>query len=156
MSLLERCIGRPASELAEYSPEMLRDLKEQAAEAVAAAKAHADLIDQALELRYGPTAASQRLAAGKDTGTVNFNDGVVRVGVELPKKVEWDQAVLTRIVDRIRAAGEDPAEFVEIHYRVSETKYGAWPAAMRSAFDPARTLKVGKPSFRLSFAGGES
>ena len=156
MTLLERCVGRPASELADYPPEMLLDLKLQAADAVASAKATADLIDRALDLRYHHTAARQRINAGKDTGTVTFNDGLVRVSVELPKRVEWDQAQLGRIVERIRAAGEDPSEFVEVTYRISETKYSAWPASMRSSFDAARTLKAGKPTFRLSLTEGGS
>lgn len=156
MTLLERCVGRPASELAEYSPEMLLYLKLQAIDAVANAKTNADLIDRALDLRYHQIAARQRLSAGKDTGTVTFNDGVVRVSVELPKRVEWDQTKLGRIVERIRASGEDPAEFVEVTYRISETKYSAWPASMRSSFDSARTLKTGKPTFRLSLTEGES
>lgn len=156
MTLLERCIGRPASELAEYPPEMLLDLKLQAADAVASAKAHYDVIDRALGLRYHRIAEQQRLAEGKDTGTVTFRDGVVRVSVELPKRVEWDQAQLGRIVERIRAAGQDPGEFVEISYRISEAKYGAWPASMRASFDAARTLKSGKPTFRLSLTEGRS
>ena len=34
---------------------------------------------------------------------------------------------------RIRAAGDDPAEYVETTFRVSERKYGAWPTAIRGA-----------------------
>ena len=148
--LLERCVERPASELAEYPPEMLLDLKQQAADAVARAKAHCELVDRALGLRYHRIAEQQRLADGKDTGTVTFRDGVVRVSADLPKRVEWDQAHLSRIVERIRAAGEDPGEFVEISYRVSEAQYNAWPLTLRSSFAPARTLKTGKPTFRLA------
>ncbi|WP_051885017.1 hypothetical protein [Lysobacter antibioticus] len=156
MTLLERCVGRPASELAEFTPEQLLELTKQASDALATAKANADLVDRAVDLRYGRQAASARLAAGKDTGTVRLTDGVVRISVELPKKVEWDQARLGRIVERIRAAGEDPAEFVETTYRISETRYGAWSAAMRSSFDPARTLKAGKQIYRLSVMEDES
>ena len=156
MTLLERCVDRPASELAEYPPDQLLDLKKQASDALARAKANAELIDRALDLRYSRAAALHRIAAGKDTGTVCFDDGAIRVSVELPKKIEWDQAALARIVDRIRQAGEDPAEFVEVTYRVSEAKYSAWPASMRASFDAARTLKTGKPSFRLTLAGDKS
>lgn len=155
MTLLERCIGRPASELAEFAPELLLDLKQQAVDALATAKANADWIDRALELRYSRTAAQARLAAGKDSGTVSFADGDIRVSVELPKKIEWDQTRLAQIVQRIRAAGEDPGEFVEISYRISESKYSAWPESMRANFDAARTLKTGKPTFRLSATEGE-
>ncbi|MBT2748377.1 MULTISPECIES: hypothetical protein [unclassified Lysobacter] len=154
MMLLEHCISRPASELADYPPEVLFDLKKQAADGLATAKANAELVDRALDLRYSRTAASARIAAGKDTGSVTFADGAIRVSVELPKKIEWDQTKLARIVERIRAAGEDPTEFVEVSYRISESKYSAWPASMRSPFDAARTLKIGKPTFRLSLPVG--
>lgn len=155
MTRLEQCVGRPASELAELAAELLLDLKQQAVDALATAKANADWIDRALDLRYSRTAAQTRLAAGKDTGTVSFADGDIRVSVELPKKIEWDQAQLARIVERIRAAGEDPGEFVEVTYRISETQYNAWPASLRASFDAARTLKTGKPRFRLSMTEGK-
>ncbi|MGO1073396.1 hypothetical protein [Lysobacter sp. CA199] len=156
MTPLEHCVALPASELAELPPEQLLDLKKQAADAVAIAKANAELIDRAVDLRYGRLAATARLTAGKDAGTVHLTDGAIRISVEMPKKIEWDQARLARIVERIRAAGEDPAEFVEVTYRISETKYTAWPATMRSTFDLARTLSTGKPTYRLSVAGGET
>lgn len=153
MSILQRSLDRSATELAAYAPEQLLDLKREASAALAAAKAHAELVDRALDLKYGLLAQAQRLAAGKDAGSVTFNDGPVRVSVELPKKVEWDQAALAHIADRIRAAGQDPSEFLEVTYKVSESKYIAWPTSMRASFDPARTLKTGKPTFRLSLPG---
>jgi hypothetical protein len=53
------------------------------------------------------------------------------------------------MVARIRAAGDDPAEYVETTFRVSERKYAAWPTAIREGFEAARTVKPGKPIFRL-------
>ena len=48
------------------------------------------------------------------------------------------------------AAGDDPAEYVEISYRVPERKFAAWPARIRDAFAPARTVRMAKPTFILS------
>jgi hypothetical protein len=73
-----------------------------------------------------------------------------RAIADLPKKVEWDQARLGAMVARIRAAGDDPTEYVETSYRVPERKYGAWPAAIRDGFEAARTVKPGKPTFHLT------
>jgi hypothetical protein len=81
---------------------------------------------------------------------VHFDDGRIRITADLPKKVEWDQAKLGDITRRIAANGEDPAEYVEISYRVSETKFNAWPETLKTAFASARTLKTGKPGFRLA------
>ncbi len=44
---------------------------------------------------------------------------------DLPKRVEWDQAQLAAMVERIRAAGEDPSEYVEISFKVPERAYAA-------------------------------
>ena len=143
-------LATPAGELAERSSESLFQLKNDAADLLAAAKAIVEHVDRALDLRYAQRAHQLRLAAGKDTGVVHFDDGHVRITADLPKKVEWDQAKLNDITRRIAAHGEDPAEYVEISYRISETKFNAWPETLKSAFAPARTLKTGKPGFRLA------
>lgn len=146
----DQVLVTPAGELAELCSESLFKLKNDAADLLAAAKAIVEHVDRALDLRYAQRAHQLRLAAGKDTGVVHFDDGQVRITADLPKKVEWDQAKLNDITRRIAANGEDPTEYVEISYRISETKFNAWPETLKSAFAPARTLKTGKPGFRLA------
>ena len=146
----DQVLATPVGELAELSSESLFQLKNDAADLLAAAKAIVEHIDRALDLRYAQRAHQLRLAAGKDTGVVHFDDGRVGITADLPKRIEWDQSRLADITRRIAASGEEPAEYVEISYRVSETKFGAWPETLKSAFAPARTLKTGKPAFRLA------
>ena len=71
---------------------------------------------------------------------------------DLPKRVDWDQALITGVVERIRAAGDDPTQYVDIAIKVPERKYIAWPENIRTAFAPARTVRTGKPSFVLTLA----
>jgi hypothetical protein len=47
------------------------------------------------------------------------------------------------MVERIRATGDDPAQYVEIAFKVPERKYAAWPDNIRAEFEPARTVKTG-------------
>ena len=61
-----------------------------------------------------------------------------------------DPKTATTVAQRIAANGDDPSEYVEISYRISETKFNAWPESLKSAFAPARTLKTGKQGFRLA------
>ena len=68
---------------------------------------------------------------------------------ELPKRIDWDQAKLAQIAANIASAGEDPAEFIDTKLSVSERKYGALPESWRKGFEPARTVRTGKPKFRL-------
>jgi hypothetical protein len=139
----------PIGEIAALPADLLAVLQEEAEEAAKAARQLADWLNGAIGLRYADRAAAARRAEGKDTGTVRLDDGEVIVIADLPKKIEWDQVTLGQMVARIRAAGDDPAEYVETTFRVSERKYGAWPAAIREGFEAARTVKPGKPTYRL-------
>jgi hypothetical protein len=146
----EQILATPPGDLANQSSESLFQLKAQATGWLATAKEVDAWVDKALDLKYSQRARELRLAEGKDTGVVHFEDGPVHISADLPKKVDWDQARLAEIVRRIADGGEDPVQYIAISYRVSETKFNAWPEALRSAFVAARTLKTGKPEYRLS------
>jgi hypothetical protein len=140
----------PVGEIAALPEIHLALLQEDAEAALAAARTLKDWLEGAIALRYADRAAELRREQGKDTGTVRFADGDVVVVADLLKKVEWDQAQLVALVERIRAGGDDPAEYVEVAYKVPERKYAAWPARIREAFAPARTVRTSKPTFALS------
>lgn len=139
----------PLGEAANLPVEILALLQEEAEDGLRRAKAAKDWLDGALDRKYGAIAAELRSREGKDTGTVRFDDGGITVVADLPKKVEWDQEQLAATVERIRAAGDDPAEYVDLAFKVPERKYGAWPGHIRTAFEAARTVKTGKPTFTL-------
>ena len=137
-------------QLASLSAAELLRLQREAEADLRTAKSVVAWLEAALGLRYKERARQARAEADKDAGTVRFEDNGVTVVADLPKKVEWDHAKLNDITRRITANGEDPAEYVEISYRISETKFNAWPETLKSAFAPARTLKTGKPGFHLA------
>ncbi len=139
----------PIGEIAALPADQLVLLHEDAEAAFQAAKTLKEWLEGAIALRYGDRAASTRAAEDKDTGAVRFDYGPVTVIADLPKRVEWDQTQLAALVERIRAGGEDPSEYVELAFKVPERKYAAWPAHIRSAFAPARTVRTGKPTFVL-------
>ena len=143
-------LATPAGTLAQQPAELLFSIKNAAADLLASGKALSDHIDLALDFKWSERARNLRHDAGKDTGVVHFDDGNVRVTADLPKKVDWDQARLAEITRRITDSGDDAKQYVEISYRVSETKFNAWPETLKSAFEAARTVKSGKPSYRLA------
>ena len=130
--------------------EHLALLQTDAREALEGAKRMQDWIEAAIVVRYEQRAIGARAAAGKDTGTVRFQDGNVEVTADLPKKVEWDQRRLAALTEQIRAGGEDPGDYVEVSFKVAERAYSAWPERIRNAFEPARTVRTGKPTYRLT------
>lgn len=124
-------------------------LSEAAAETtiVAAAK---KALNGELERRYGSTITAAFSAKGADFGTVHVTDGVFDLEVNVPKKVEWDQGQLQAIGDRIAEAGDKPHEYITTELKVDERKFTAWPEHIRAIFEPARTLKPGSMTIKLS------
>jgi hypothetical protein len=137
----------PAHQLAEvqHNLEQLQDWIKQA-------KAK---FDSALIRRYGELERTARAQSGKDLGTVHFGDGPLRITVDQPKRVSWDQAQLAAIAARIAASGERVEDYLDVEFSVSESRFNNWPIALRSQFEPARTVKPGKPSFRLTLGEQE-
>ncbi len=142
----------PVGEIAALTAEQLALLQEDADAALTAARTLKEWLDGAIGLRFAEKAHTARHDAGKDTGTVRLVEDGVAVIADLPKRVEWDQTRLAALVERIRAEGDDPAEYVDVAFKVPERKYAAWPGAIRAAFEGARTVRTGKPVFKLSLA----
>ena len=147
---LEDIRAMPVGEIAALSAQQLALLQEDAEAALTAAKTLKDWLDGAIGLRFAEKAYTARRASGKDTGTVRLVEDGVIVVADLPKRIAWDQAQLAALVKRIRAEGDDPAEYVDTAFKVPERKYAAWPSGIRTAFEGARTVKTGKPVFKLS------
>jgi hypothetical protein len=142
----------PVGEVAALPAEYLALLQQEAAAALKTAKIVVDWLDGAIALRFADHVQALRREAGKDTGTVRFDRDGVTVVADLPKKVDWDQTLIAGVVERIRAAGDDPNQYVDVAIKVPERKYTAWPENIRTAFAPARTVKTGKQTFRLSLS----
>ena len=139
----------PVGQIAALPADQLAMLKEAADQQLTQAKTVSDWLDGAISLKYAERAAECRSEAGKDTGTIRFEDGGVTEISDLTKRIDWDQAQLAQIAENIASAGEDPAEFIETTLKVSERKYTALPESWRKGFEPARTVRTGKPKFRL-------
>jgi hypothetical protein len=143
-----------AAEIAALPVEMLAILQCEIDERLKRDKAAKTCFDAGLAVRYATRATKERQVAGKDTGTVRFDDGDFTVVADLPKRVDWDQDRLAAMVARIRAGGEDPSEYVDLAYKVPERKYAAWPDAIRQGFAPARTVRPGTLKIELRAQGG--
>lgn len=142
-------LNLPVTELALLPPSLLAAIQAEIDVASDRMKAVVERFALALEVRYAARALECRREEGKDTGATRFDDNGVTVIAELPKRIDWDQVKLAQIAANIASAGEDPAEFIDTKLSVSERKYGALPESWRKGFEPARTVRTGKPKFRL-------
>ena len=96
----------PIGQVIDLPAEHLALLQEEARSRLDIAKRALDWIEGAIAMRYEQRAIGARAAAGKDTGTMRFQDGNVEVTADLPKKVEWDQRQLAALAAQIRADAE--------------------------------------------------
>ena len=75
----------PAKEIAALPADMLAVLQLETDESFQHIKAIKARLDAALMLKYSDQAAGARRLAGKDTGTVRFDDGAITVVADLSK-----------------------------------------------------------------------
>ena len=136
-------------DIAALDAALLADLQRQADARVEDAKALQARLSAAIARRYDDRIRSIRALERKDTGRISFDDGAITVSVDAAKRVDWDQDAIGAIVASIRASGEDPADYVEIAYKVAERKFSAWPSNIRAAFEAARTVKAGAQKITL-------
>jgi hypothetical protein len=137
-------------EVARLPVNQLQTLVEDVAVLLSRAKSYDEKISTALDLRFSEQAKAARTAAGKDTGRVRLTDDEFEIVADSPKAVIWDQGTLSKIAAVIRDEWhENPTDYLTIKYGVAESKFNAWPPALQKAFEPARTVKTGKPSYEI-------
>ena len=146
---LEALARLPIAEIIRLPATELARLQTEADQALRKAKLTVAWLDGALLQKYAERAKAARADAEKDFGVARFIDGDVTVVADLPKKVEWNQRDLEGLVERIKAEGEDPRDYVEISLKVAERNYASWPKHIRSLFEPSRTVRAGKETFEL-------
>ncbi|WP_157314589.1 hypothetical protein [Chitinibacter sp. GC72] len=100
--------------------------------------------------RFGTLEQQARLRESKPNGVIHFDAGDFQVTADAPKRVSWDQTKLADLARRITANGEKLEDYIDIEYTVPEARFNAWPESWRAQFMPARTVKIGKPTYRLA------
>ena len=118
-------------------------------------KAVLERMHTALDQRYAERAKEARLANGRDFGVCHITDGALRVTVDLPKKVTWDQALLSATAARIAAAGEKVADYIDTEYSIPEGRFNNLLPVFKEQFAQARTVKPGKATYRLALVNEE-
>lgn len=146
---LEQVPKTPVAELSNLPIDNLAILQKQAHQNLEQAKRLKDWIDGAISLKYQNQVQIVRQGQGRITGTIHLDDGDFKITSTIPKKVDWNQQKLRIAITRIKESGENPYEYVEASYKISETKFNAWPEHIQKVFRDARFLKLGKETFKI-------
>ncbi|MDP2431820.1 MAG: hypothetical protein Q8O33_07295 [Pseudomonadota bacterium] len=138
------------SQIAALPMHRLQELDVSLTELMTWAKQARERLNAAMEQRYGEQGRAALRDSGRDFGVAHVSDGPLRVTYDLPKRVTWDQKRLAEIAERIAASGERIQDYLDVDLSVSESRFNNWPPALKEQFASARTVKPGKPSFRLA------
>jgi hypothetical protein len=140
----------PIGELIKLKPQALQVLVRQADDDLRCAKMVKDWLHGILSQKYEDQASALRQQTGKDTGIVRLDDNGITVLYELPKKVEWDQEKLSRIVEKLTSEGWQRQQLAKLEFKVSERTFNELPSGVRAQFEEARTISYGKPSYKFA------
>ena len=146
----DRLTAMTEADLAALPAEQLREIHFNLAQLVEWVKKAQAKTHNAMKRRYAEQERAARSEAGKDFGTVHFQDGPILVTVDTPKRVAWDQKQLAEMAKRIAASGDRIEDYLDVEFSVPESRFTNWPTALREQFAAARTVKPGKASYDLT------
>lgn len=147
---LENLLHSPQGDLAELPPEKLAQLIEEAKFKLDNYKLLHERLQGIVNFKYQDAFNQNRIDQQKETGILRIEEDGQVITQDITRKTDWDKKKLAEIIEKIKSQGDDPAEYVDVTYKVSEHKFKSWPSFIRKVFEPARTVKNGKPSYTIT------
>ena len=147
---LENLLNTPQGDLANIPPQILAALIAEAKIKVDHYKLIQERLQGIVNFKYQDTFNHNRTAQEKETGLLRIEEEGYVIAQDITKKTDWDKKKLVEIIEKIKSQGDDPAEYVDVTYKISEHKFKSWPSFIRKVFEPARTIKHGKPTYTLT------
>jgi hypothetical protein len=147
---LDNLLHTPQGDLAALPPQKLAQLLEEAKFKRDNYKLLHERVQGIVNFKYRDSFNHNRVAQEKETGLIRIEDDNYIIAQDITKKTDWDKKKLAEIIEKIKSQGDDPAEYVDVLYKVSEHKFKSWPSFIRKVFEPARTIKHGKPTYTLT------
>ena len=147
---LENLLNTPQGDLANMPPQILAALIAEAKIKVDHYKLIQERLQGIVNFKYQDTFNHNRTAQEKETGLLRIEEEGYVIAQDITKKTDWDKKKLVEIIEKIKSQGDDPAEYVDVTYKISEHKFKSWPSFIRKVFEPARTIKHGKPTYTLT------
>ncbi len=143
----------PIGKLAKYPVEDLYNLFFQSLETLEQAKRLKQWLHSAIALKYDVFIQAKRRRMEKYTGAIHLEENGFTITNDLPKKVEWQQDMLAKIVDNLLAPDDSLSSYIEIYYHIPEVKYNNLPQNIKNMLAPARVIKLGNSVYKLTKLG---
>lgn len=139
----------PIGTIVKYRVEELHKLLFEVSRELERAKRTKQWIEAAIAIKYEEQMCAKRIRLAKDNGVIHLEDDDFKVTCDIPKKVEWNQELLAKVAKDIVLGGGNLIDYIETRYNVPERLYNGWPESVRSLFTPARSIRLGRPTYKL-------
>jgi len=96
------------------------------------------IINNSLQQMFEDQARIKLAEKGKDFGQATIESGDHKVTVDIRKRVEWDQELLTTLLNQMNP--EDARHYATTKYSVSESKFQNATPEIKAALSEARTV----------------
>ena len=87
--------------------------------------------------------------SGKEFGVLHLTMDGIKVSQTVPKKVTWDQTILSGLFDRIKASGDEPRNYMKVELKIGEKEYDKFVPEIKTIFAEARTVTPGTPTVKF-------
>lgn len=128
--------------------ESLSMLMDDAKEMADKAKKYRDWLSGAVQIKYADVISAAFKVAAKDSGVVHVSDDGFDIEADAKKTVAWDNSKLCAALDAMGA--EEADHYAKVTVAVDERKYVSAPHSIKTLLEPARTVKVSKPSITIT------
>ena len=96
------------------------------------------LINNEFESRFSERAKNKLIQEGKDFGCTSVHDGAHKVKINFRKRVDWDQDKLIKVLNNMDL--DTAKHYVDVNYKVSESKYNNAPPNIKVLLEDCRTV----------------
>jgi hypothetical protein len=146
----DNILNVPIGSLTKYETKQLYEYLTEANKRLGEAKKFREWIHSAIALKYDVFMKTRRQRLEKDTGIIHIDEPDFKITNDVPKKVEWNQDILGKLLAGFVAKGGNIPDYVEVTYHISEAKYNALPEKIKHQLNAARIIKLGKPIYKLT------
>ena len=139
----------PIGSLAKFETKRLYEYLVEATKKCEEARRLKQWLHAAIALKFDPYIGAKRHRLEKYIDIIYLEDSNFKISNEVPKKIEWRQDVLARLLASFVAKGGNIPDYVEVSYHIPEAKYEALPQELKYKFNAARIIKLGNPVYKI-------
>ncbi|HJD60042.1 MAG TPA: hypothetical protein LFW20_05265, partial [Rickettsia endosymbiont of Omalisus fontisbellaquei] len=140
----------PIGSLTKYETKQLYEYLTEANKRLDEAKKFREWIHSAIALKYDVFMKTKRQRLEKDSGIIHIDEQHFKITNDIPKKVEWRQDILGKLLAGFVAKGGNIPDYVEVTYHISEAKYNALPEKIKHQVNAARVIRLGNPVYKIT------